>query len=135
VEVYKKAESFGLKALLVDGTNVLDVYEASRTAREWALSGEGPFFIEAKSYRWRGHGGAGDDTHTGYRDPEEVQSWQKHCPVDSFGSVLLSMNILDTEKILRMEEEIRLEFEEAFQYGLTSPDPVESDLYRHVYSD
>lgn len=135
VEIYKKAESFGVKSLLVDGTNVLDVFEASRTAREWALSGQGPFFIEAKSYRWRGHGGAGDDTNTGYRDPEEVKSWQKLCPVDSFGSVLLSLNILSTENILKMEEEIRAEFEEAFQYGLTSPDPVESDLYRHVYSD
>lgn len=135
VEIYKKAESFGVKSLLVDGTNVLDVFEASRTAREMALSGQGPFFIEAKSYRWRGHGGAGDDTNTGYRDPEEVSSWQKLCPVASFGSILSSMNILNTENILRMEEEIRTEFEEAFQYGLTSPDPVESDLYRHVYSD
>lgn len=135
VEIYKKAESFGVKSLLVDGTNVLDVFEASRTAREMSLSGQGPFFIEAKSYRWRGHGGAGDDTNTGYRDPEEVSSWQKLCPVASFGSILSSMNILNTENILRMEEEIRTEFEEAFQYGLTSPDPVESDLYRHVYSD
>lgn len=135
VDIYKKAESFGVKSLQVDGTNVLDVFEATRTAREWALSGQGPCFIEAKSYRWRGHGGAGDDTPSGYRDPDEVAAWKALCPVDSFGSVLLSGKILDSGKIARMEEEIRVEFEEAFQYGLNSPDPVEADLYRHVYSE
>lgn len=135
VEIYKKAESFGIRSQVVDGTNVLDVYEATRVAREWALSGHGPSFIEARSYRWRGHGGAGDDSHTGYRDPDEVKAWQKICPIDSFGSILLSRAILTDEKILRMEEEIKTEFEEAFQFGLTSPDPVESDLYRHVYSN
>jgi len=135
VEITKKAESFGVKSELVDGINVLDVYEATRRAREWALSGQGPYFIETRSYRWRGHGGAGDDSHTGYRDPEEVKAWQALCPVQSFGSILLSRGILTPEKIATMEESIKAEFEEAFQFGLTSPDPVEADLYRHVYSD
>ena len=135
VEIYKKAESFGIKSQVVDGTNVLDVYEATRMARERALSGHGPSFIETRSYRWRGHGGAGDDSHTGYRDPEEVKAWQSLCPIESFGSILLSRGILTPEAILTMEEKIKSEFQEAFQFGLTSPDPVESDLFRHVYSD
>ena len=135
VEIYKKAESFGVPSQMVDGTNVLDVFEAVRIAKDRAMSGQGPSFIETRSYRWRGHGGAGDDSQTGYRDPEEVKSWQKHCPIDSFGAELKTRGILTDSAIRQMEEKIKAEFEEAFLYGQNSPDPVESDLYRHVYSD
>ena len=64
-----------------------------------------------------------------------MKVWQALCPIQSFGSILQSRGILTSEKILELEETIREEFEDAFQFALTSPDPVEADLYRHVYSD
>ncbi|AFS53973.1 Pyruvate dehydrogenase E1 component alpha subunit [Leptospirillum ferriphilum] len=135
VEIHKKAAAFGVPSQCVDGTNVLDVFEAVRIAKDRAMTGQGPSFIETRSYRWRGHGGAGDDSHTGYRDPEEVKAWQKYCPIDTFSKELKSRGILTESTVQQIEERIKVEFDEAFLYGQNSPDPVENDLYRHVYSD
>ena len=134
-EIYKKAESFGLKSVKVDGTNVLEVYEASRNMVEYARSGKGPAFIESVAYRWRGHGGAGDDSHTGYRDPTEVEHWQQFDPVKSYYDFLEQKNLLDGETRLAISKEIEAEVQEAFDFAINSPNPIEDDLYTHVYSD
>ena len=73
--IWKWAEGHGLPSVKVDGMNVLAVYEAARQAAKRAHSGGGPTFIEAVCYRFRAHGGAGDDTRTGYRDQAERDAW------------------------------------------------------------
>src|SRR5204863_2188493 len=60
------AEAHGMPAVSVDGVNVLAVHEAVRTAAERARTGGGPMFIEVAVYRFRAHGGAGDDSKAGY---------------------------------------------------------------------
>lgn len=135
VEIYKKAESFGVPSVKIDGTNILDVFDASRRAVENAKKGGGPTFIEAQAYRWRGHGGAGDDSNTGYREVAEVLEWQKHCPIESYGRFLKSQGLLDDAAVSRMENEIQDEIREGFEFAVSSPNPVESDLYQNVYSD
>jgi pyruvate dehydrogenase E1 component alpha subunit len=118
----------------VDGTNVLSVYEATQEAISRARKGEGPTFIEALTYRWRGHGGAGDDSASGYRDPEEVRHWEQHCPINSLYDYLLENKLYsETERDLT-EKEISKEIQEAFDFAIASPNPKEKDLYNHVYS-
>ena len=134
VEIYKKAQGFGLSCVQVDGINVLDVYEATQEAVARARKGEGPTFIEALTYRWRGHGGAGDDSVSGYRDPEEVRHWEQHCPVNGFYDYLVKMNFCSKAEKDLAEKEIKREIEEAFEFAISSPNPEETDLYSHVYS-
>jgi len=134
VEIYKKAEGFGLRSVQVDGTNVLDVYEAMLGAVGRARKGEGPTFIEALIYRWRGHGGAGDDSSSGYRDPEEVRHWEQHCPINSFYDYLVKADLYTKAERDLAEQEIREEIKEAFEFAISSPNPEEKDLYTHVYS-
>lgn len=134
VEIYRKAEGFGIPGVQIDGAHVLDVYEATQSAVARAREGGGPTFIEALTYRWRGHGGAGDDSASGYRDPEEVRHWEQYCPVNSFYEYLVKENLYsETEKIL-VEKEIENEIHEAFEFAISSPVPEEKDLYTHVYS-
>ena len=134
VEIYKKAEGFGLTSVQIDGTNVLDVYEATQEAVKKARKGEGPTFIEAKTYRWRGHGGAGDDSASGYRDPEEVKHWEQCCPINGLYDYLIKMNLYDEAEKDLAEKEIKEEIEIAFEHAISSPNPQEMDLYTHVYS-
>ena len=134
VAIYKKAEGFGLPSVQIDGTNVLDVYEASQEAVARARKGEGPTFIEALTYRWRGHGGSGDDSSSGYRDPEEVRHWEQYCPIEGLYGYLVKMNFMDEAKRNLAENEIKKEIKEAFEFAISSPDPEEKDLYTHVYS-
>ncbi len=133
VEIYKKAAAFGLHSVQVDGSNVLAVHQTVAAAVARARSGQGPSFIEAKVYRWRGHGGAGDDSSSGYRDPAEVAHWQKHCPVDGYADFLLAEKLLNIQQREVMEQQINTEILAAFQHAESSPNPTQEDLYTHAY--
>ena len=67
--VASRAAGFGLSTVTVDGQDVIAVYEATRRARERAVAGDGPTFIEAQTYRYEGHN-VGDVQN--YREKEEV---------------------------------------------------------------
>jgi pyruvate dehydrogenase E1 component alpha subunit len=129
------ASTYGMPGMKVDGTNVLAVYEASRAAVDLARRGEGPTFIEASVYRFRAHGGAGDDSQTGYRAVVERQEWERMCPLVLLETVLADRGMLSAGQKLRLQDEILREVEEAFDFALASPEPVRDDLYRHIYAD
>ena len=134
-EIHKWAATYGMPSRLIDGTNVLDVYEASLEAVSRAKRGEGPSFIEAEVYRFRAHGGSGDDSLTGYRDVAEVEAWQEVCPLDTYYRYLEHKGLMDDGKNEAMRGEIIKEIAEAFEFALASPNPEEKDLYTHVYAD
>jgi TPP-dependent pyruvate/acetoin dehydrogenase alpha subunit len=134
-ELYKWAASYGMASELVDGTNVLAVYETMQTAVARAKRGEGPTFIESPVYRFRAHGGAGDDSKTGYRDIAEREAWEKVCPLETYFTFLKSVGLIDEAARNTMAGEIMAETMEAFDFALASPNPTEQDLYTHVYAD
>ena len=134
-ELYKWAASYGIASVQVDGTNVIAVYEATREAVKRARESGGPTFIEAPVYRFRAHGGSGDDSHTGYRDPAERKAWEEVCPVETNFRFLMNAGLINGTLREQMHTEIMQEVLEAFDYALASPNPEERDLYTHVYSD
>jgi acetoin:2,6-dichlorophenolindophenol oxidoreductase subunit alpha len=129
------AEAHGLPAVVADGMNVLAVRSAVADAVAGARAGNGPTFIEAPVYRFRAHGGAGDDSQSGYRDQAERQEWEAVDPLRLYGDFLNRASILDAAMIDEMEQAIAAEVAEAFDFALNSPNPTEEDLYRHVYAD
>jgi pyruvate dehydrogenase E1 component alpha subunit len=114
--------------------NVLAVYEAMREAVTRARDGGGPTFLEAVCYRFRGHGGSGDDTRTGYRGMEERTAWDAVDPVTLHFQYLSGAGLLTTAARDQMSDEIMAEVIDAFAFAIASPNPVEADLYRHVYA-
>ena len=133
--IHQWAASHEVPSVEVDGTNVLAVHRAVEAAVDRARSGGGPSFIEAPVYRFRAHGGSGDDTRTGYRDEAEPAAWLPFDPIAMFGEYLLSRKSIDGDAVAAMEETIRAEIAEAFAFALASPNPTESDLYKHVYAE
>ena len=134
-DICRWAEGHGINSTAVDGTNVLEVYEATKNAVDKIKQGGGPWFIEAKVYRFRAHGGAGDDSKTGYRDVKEREMWERHCPVESYYSFLDANNIGIKDQRINMEKNIKQEIKESFEYALKSPEPEEADLFKYVYAD
>lgn len=130
----KKAEAFGVKGEEVDGTNVLLSYEAMQRAVEACRKGEGPRFVEAFVGRWRGHGGAGDDSHKGYRSPEEVQDWMKYCPVEMYAGWLEGKGLLETAEREASVKAIHDEVAAALKFGADSPIPDPSTVLDHIYA-
>jgi pyruvate dehydrogenase E1 component alpha subunit len=129
------AEAHGMPAVSVDGVNVLAVHDATRAAVARARAGDGPSFIEAAVYRFRAHGGAGDDSRTGYRPEAERIAWEAVDPLILFGRFLARSSQLGPDEIQTMEQDIAGEIAAAFDLALSSPNPTEEDLYRHVYAD
>ncbi|MDP1682703.1 MAG: thiamine pyrophosphate-dependent dehydrogenase E1 component subunit alpha, partial [Burkholderiales bacterium] len=134
-EIYKWAASYGMPSVQVDGTNVLAVYEAMQAAVARAKQGGGPTFIDSPVYRFRAHGGAGDDSKTGYRDIAEREAWEKVCPIETYFVFLKSAGLIDEQVRSVMAGEIMAETMEAFDFALASPNPTEADLYTHVYAE
>ena len=114
--------------------NVLAVHEATREAVARARGGGGPTFIEAMCYRFRAHGGAGDDTRTGYREQDERQAWDAVDPLMLHYEFLAGAGLLADAGRAAMRDEIVAEITDAFEFATASPNPVEADLYRHVYA-
>jgi acetoin:2,6-dichlorophenolindophenol oxidoreductase subunit alpha len=132
--LWKWAATYGLSSVHVDGTNVLAVFEAAKVAVKRAREGGGPTFIEAPVYRFRAHGGAGDDSKTGYRDIAEREAWEPYCPIKTYHEFLAAAGLIDDKDRRQMESEIQDEMIKALDHATNSPNPVEADLYRNVYA-
>jgi pyruvate dehydrogenase E1 component alpha subunit len=119
----------------VDGNNVEEIYEAARESVIRARTGEGPSFIECKTYRMRGHAGSGSDARLGYRTEAEIGQWEKKCPVMTFRNKLLSGAILSQEQMDEMEERIQIEIDQAFSFARESSLPRQEDLPLYLFGD
>ena len=120
---------------MVDGNSVIEVYEAAKTAVTRARNGEGPSFIECKTYRLRGHAGAGPDANLEYRTKEELAYWEAKCPVDTFHRWILSERVADEKELAEMEREIDNEIDDAFRFAQESPLPEKGDLGLYLYKE
>ncbi len=119
----------------VDGNAILEVYEATREAVLWARNGQGPSFIECKTYRMRGHAGAGSDAKLGYRSAEEISFWESKCPVTTFREKLLQKGLITQNDIQDMEKDIDLEIDEAFHFAQESPLPLGEYILQYLFSE
>lgn len=124
-----------LQTAIVDGNSVLDIYAAAKTAVERARAGNGPAFIECVTYRMRGHAGSGRDCHLGYRTDEEIDEWEKRCPLATYQDKLLQDGILTDRMIQDWSTEIDKELDEAFRFAEQSPLPPGADLQLHLFSE
>lgn len=132
-DVAKRAAGYGIPGIVVDGMDVVAVYEAARKAVKRARNGEGPTLIECKTYRFRGHYAGEGSREWTYRSSEEVEQWMQKCPIKNFKSRLIKKGILTKQITADIERSIILEIEKAVKFGQESPypDPEEAldDLY------
>ena len=133
-DIYLRKDSYGIHGCMVDGNDVMAVYEAVREAVQRARLGKGPALIECKTYRWRGHyEGEADRTYT-YRNDEEIEEWKKRCPIERFRKKLLEEGIFGEDDFEGMELEIQKEIEEAIQFAENSPFPEPEEALTGLYA-
>jgi len=120
VEIYKRAVSYGIPGVRVDGNDVLKVYETTLEAVSRARTGGGPTLIEAMTYRWREHVGPDYDYNLGYRSKQELEEWLEKCPIKRVSDVVSERE----EKMLI--EGFSKEIDEAIDYARQSPFPKPS---------
>jgi len=131
-DISKKAESYNIISDPVDGMDVLAVEKAAQKALTAVRAGNGPYFLECRTYRFRAHSMFDPEL---YRKKTEVEEWKKHGPIVRFTRYLKENDLLNDKDLDDIEQKIASEIEEAVAFADAGrPEPVE-DLTRFVYSE
>ncbi len=133
--IFEHARPYGIPGVRVDGNDVLEVYRAVGEAVARAREGQGPSLIECRTYRMREHVGPADDTHLGYRSPEEVRQWQDRCPMTRCERELERKGVLTPALMATWKQDIARDVDAAFTYARLSPFPDPRTLLRGVYAE
>ena len=129
-QLSQRGASFGIPGEQVDGMDVLAVRDAVKKAVERARAGEGPYILEVKTYRYRGHSMSDPAK---YRTKEEVDEVKKtRDPIDHIKTLLAAANATEDE-LKAIDNEIKAIVAEAVQFAQESPEPDPSELYTDVY--
>jgi TPP-dependent pyruvate/acetoin dehydrogenase alpha subunit len=132
-DVADRAAAYGIPGVIVDGNDVLAVYEVAEAAVARARAGQGPTLIECKTYRWRGHTeikGTPDR-----RPPEEIDEWKRKDPITRLVVRLQRQGLLTEDAWRRMDEEILNAIGEAVTFAKESPFPDLGTAVEDVFAD
>ncbi len=130
-DIADRAKGYNMESAIVDGNDVFAVYEAFGKALDYVKSGKGPFLLECKTYRIKGHF-VGDVQK--YRTKAEVEKvYKENNPITRFEKRVLSYGTLKQEDLDAIKAKAKKEIEDAIQYALDSPYPEVSELYDDVY--
>ena len=128
--LYRRGASFGIPGAEVDGMDVLAVREAGRDAVEHARAGEGPFVLEMKTYRYRGHSMSDPAK---YRTREEVEDVREHNdPIKRCEQRLFDQDFADEGALKAIDKEIKAIVKDAADFALESPEPSPAELFEDV---
>ena len=126
-----RATSYGIPGVTVDGNNVLAVYQAVAAGIERARAGEGPSFIENRTYRWRGHSKSDRNL---YRTPEEIEEWKQRCPIERFKRLLIEAEVMSAEETEAIEQQAKATIDRAADEAITMPEPSPENMEDEVYA-
>ena len=132
IEVYKRAEAYGIHAEQVDGMDAEAMYEATARLAEHVRTGGGPVFLEAICYRFRGHSMADPEF---YRNKEEVARWRHLDPIEQLRRRMTQAGELDDEAFEHIQAQVDAIAEEAARFAEESPDPALETLDHFVYKE
>lgn len=130
-EVYRRAQCYDMETESVNGMDVMACREAADRAVRHARKHREPRFIEAVTYRFRGHSVADPGT---YRTKDEIEEWRKRDPIERLKDQLLNDEAMTSDQFERMSAEIDSIVKEAVEFADKSEEvPVEA-LYEDVYA-
>jgi len=117
-DIADRASGYGMPGVVVDGNDIIACYEVFHDAIKRAREGDGPSFVESKTYRLRGHF-EGDPQQ--YRSKEEVEEAWKKEPIGRYREALLGRGVLTNDDVARYDRETTDEIEGALEYALSLP--------------
>jgi len=130
-ELFKKSCAYETPGKKVDGMDVLAVHEAVREAVLRAREGRGPSYIEAATYRFRGHSISDPGT---YRSEQEKKIWMGRDPIPTFAARLIEDGRIDAGALERIDSEEKETVAAAIRFAEESPDPDPEELWTDVYA-
>ncbi|GAB3642196.1 pyruvate dehydrogenase (acetyl-transferring) E1 component subunit alpha [Spirosoma arcticum] len=129
-ELYTLGESYDMPSEPVDAMDVEAVHEAVGRAAERARAGNGPTFLEFRTYRYRGHSMSDPQK---YRSKEEVEKYKQRDPIEMIKSRILEKGIAKEEDLTAIDQKIKGIVDEAVKFAEESPYPPVEEAYKDVY--
>jgi pyruvate dehydrogenase E1 component alpha subunit len=131
-DLTQKAASYAIATTAVDGMDVLAVEAAAKHAAAAVRAGQGPYFLECRTYRFRAHSMFDPEL---YRDKAEIEVWKQRCPIVTFSQRLQDTGLLSDADLDELERCVAAEIAEAVAFAEAGTwEPLE-DLTRFVYSE
>ena len=128
-DLYKRGSGFGIEGEAVDGMDVLAVKAAADKAVAWCKSGKGPYILEMKTYRYRGHSMSDPAK---YRTKEELEKMKtEHDPILMVKALYLKEGGSE-DALKKVEQEIKTIMEDAVEFAKTSPEPDPAELWTDI---
>ena len=131
-ELYTLGEAYDIPSEPVDGMSVEAIHEAVSRAAERARKGDGPTFLEFRTYRYRGHSMSDPQK---YRSKEEVEEYKHRDPIEQIRAVILDNNLATTEDLEAIDKKVKEIVAESVQFAEDSDFPDASEAYTDVYAE
>ena len=129
-ELFKRGEAYGIPGVQVDGMDVLAVYEAAQKVIDHVRSGKGPYVMEVKTYRYRGHSMSDPAK---YRSKEEVEDYKENRdPINTFRKRIIAKEGVKEAELKKIEDEIKKIVNASAEFAKESPEPDASELWTDV---
>ena len=129
-ELYKLGLAYDMPSEPVNAMRCEDVHEAVARAAERARAGEGPTFLEFKTYRYKGHSMSDPAK---YRTKEELEDYRNQDPIESVRHTILENNYASEEDLQAIDEKIKAQVQESVEFAENSPYPAPEELFTDIY--
>lgn len=131
-ELFTRAKGYDMEALKIDGMDVRKTRDEIHKVAEIIRKTPQPYFIEATTYRYRGHSMSDPAT---YRTKEELEKYKEHDPIVKFRAVLAAEGKLSPEKFDELDEQAKKLSLESVRFAEESPEPSIDELYNYTFVD
>jgi len=129
-DIYKLGLPYGIPSSPVDGMDPAAVHKAMDEAVQRARAGEGPTFLEMRTYRYKGHSMSDPQK---YRTKDELESYKAKDPIELVKHTILSESYADDKWFEEIDAKVKAEVEASVKFSEESPWPEASELYTDVY--
>lgn len=133
-DVASRAVAYDMPGVIVDGNDVLAVYDAAAKAVKRARAGEGPTLIECKTYRWRGHHEGDPNQGARYRTKDEINVWKEKCPIVRFRETLLKNKTATQKQLDGIDRESVDAIDAAVAFAQESDFPAVEEMYEDIHA-
>jgi len=130
IDIYKMGLGFDMPCAPVDGMDVVEVHNAMDEAVRRARAGEGPTFLEIRTYRYKGHSMSDPAK---YRTKEELEEYKGRDPLISTKAAIVKNKYADEAWFAQVDAEVKRTVDESVKFAEESPYPDASDIYKDVY--
>jgi len=136
-DLRKKADAYGIRGEIIDGLDVIDLYDAFKPVVDWCRENQKPAFVDLKTYRYLGHSMSDPQK---YRTKEEVDQYKAKDSIDRLAAHLMEDRkgpdgkpVLSEQQFMELQTEVKNAVKAALDFAEASPIPDESELYTDVF--